>query len=447
MAQLLDSPTEFIMTPMQIDTWNRNTSLSSQFVPGPESPQSQAPPNAIYSGHLECPCTDRVIKQINHTYGTQTNGECPNHVDSAEDCFTSAAQFVPNFSTCSNLNVSLNSIQCEGMTITSATSADECRKTCCDSNCQTWLFGNGTNGAHGCYISSGPCNKMSTDGRGWNGQTRSSVTVQTNNQTISNTILPPGCTIMSDKENGTTVYYNDNFQSSAQCGAASGNIKLYGQSTSLVTFGVELFNEQARITLSGPNGVWFGVGLGAQQMSDTPNAIIVTGNGTVFEQKLANQQAGSRLALSVKILSNDVDAGIRTVILTRPMKGETPDHFTFNISDSSIDFINAIGKSSEFAYHKSRASATLSLKVEGAPTCVCDTGSKGYIITDMNPEPQLFSKDCLPEPYADLLQNHNPSCHIDTYAGGLHCCKSGNILLSKNQNPWPNNKLVYYMKW
>ena len=25
MAQLIDSPTEFVMTPMQIDTWNRNT--------------------------------------------------------------------------------------------------------------------------------------------------------------------------------------------------------------------------------------------------------------------------------------------------------------------------------------------------------------------------------------------------------------------------------------
>ena len=33
------------------------------------------------------------------------------------------------------------------------------------------------------------------------------------------------------------------------------------------------------------------------------------------------------------------------------------------------------------------------------------------------------------------------------YAGGLKCCTSGNILLDKHQNPWPENKLTYYMKF
>ena len=33
------------------------------------------------------------------------------------------------------------------------------------------------------------------------------------------------------------------------------------------------------------------------------------------------------------------------------------------------------------------------------------------------------------------------------YSGGLSCCKSHNILLDKGQNPWPDNKLVYFMKY
>jgi hypothetical protein len=36
-------PVQFVMTPMQIDTWNRNRTFDQPFVPGPESPQSAAP--------------------------------------------------------------------------------------------------------------------------------------------------------------------------------------------------------------------------------------------------------------------------------------------------------------------------------------------------------------------------------------------------------------------
>ena len=37
----------------------------------------------------------------------------------------------------------------------------------------------------------------------------------------------------------------------------------------------------ATLTLAGPASVWFGVGLGATSMKDEPNAIIVSGDGTV----------------------------------------------------------------------------------------------------------------------------------------------------------------------
>ena len=67
-------------------------------------------------------------------------------------------------------------------------------------------------------------------------------------------------------------------------------------------------------------------------------------------------------------------------------------------------------------------------------TCVCDAGTQGYISSDQNPEPQLFRKNCSPEPYGDLVRLHNPTCWLETYAGGLHCCKSGNILLNKGQD-------------
>jgi len=114
---------------------------------------------------------------------------------------------------------------------------------------------------------------------------------------------------------------------------------------------------------------------------------------------------------------------------------------------SKLEFLNAVGSGPVFAYHKSRAASVLYLQSLDAPTCVCWTGKKGYISTDKNPQLAPFSKNCLAEPYGDLVALRNPTCTIEQYAGGLDCCKSGNILLDHDQNPWPDNHLVYYMKW
>lgn len=94
-AQLIDSPEDFVMTPMQIDTWNRDTKYGDPFKPGPESTRSGAPttgPDAVYSGHLECPCTDRIIKTVNNVFATQGQGVCAMAVSTAEECFASAAK-------------------------------------------------------------------------------------------------------------------------------------------------------------------------------------------------------------------------------------------------------------------------------------------------------------------------------------------------------------------
>ena len=73
MAQLIDSPTTFHIQPMQIDTKNRKyngTDFKADLLPK----SSAAPPNASYSGLLECPCTTRIKKDINVTYATQNTG-------------------------------------------------------------------------------------------------------------------------------------------------------------------------------------------------------------------------------------------------------------------------------------------------------------------------------------------------------------------------------------
>merc|ERR1711953_1139632 len=90
MAQLIDSPTTFHIQPMQIDTRNRHYN-GSDFKPDLLPKASAAPEGAPYSGLLECPCTDRIEKKIEHMFSTQTSGSCPTNINNASICFEAAA--------------------------------------------------------------------------------------------------------------------------------------------------------------------------------------------------------------------------------------------------------------------------------------------------------------------------------------------------------------------
>ena len=87
-AYLVDSPTSVHVLPMQIDTWNRDAMnvTGSKFVPYLQPKHSLAPqgPDAMYSGLLECPLTDKVVKSspdgmdYNDSYSTQIF-QCPSN--------------------------------------------------------------------------------------------------------------------------------------------------------------------------------------------------------------------------------------------------------------------------------------------------------------------------------------------------------------------------------
>eukprot|EP00501_MAST-03F_sp_TOSAG23-6_P000551 GSMAST32.ASY1.ANO1.572.1 assembled CDS len=325
-AQLIQSPTTFKIQPMQIDTWNRNTTLADGFISGPVPKASCAPEHSVYSGLLECPCTDRIIKESIPQYQSLAHGSC--------------------------------------------------------------------------------------------------------------------CSLHAEKsENFVTTY------------TASFNTLPNGQSGSSYTKTTDVkkkpVDQAVEITISGPVGVWFGVGLGASEMSSLPNAIIVDGSGIVTERKLGNHDGGSLISTQVKVISNTVHNNIRTVTMTRAIVGATTEHYTFKPNTANglvIPFISAVGNGSTFAFHKSSAASQVTLISVGTlSTCICDNGVKQTI--GQPPNIESFSRICRPEPYGDLLQQHNAICTLEQYVGGLACCHHGNILLDKDQNPWMNQKLEYRMKF
>ena len=93
---------------MQIDTKNRHYN-GTDFKPDLMPAASQAPPDAPYSGLLECPCTDRIQKKVEQTYGTKTFGTCIKTVVNATQCFEAVGQVV-NSGVDTNATVSSSSL-------------------------------------------------------------------------------------------------------------------------------------------------------------------------------------------------------------------------------------------------------------------------------------------------------------------------------------------------
>eukprot|EP00966_Prymnesium_polylepis_P174408 4035575-Prymnesium_polylepis.1 len=95
-ALVIKSPTAMQISPMQIDTWNRDAMdidgpMPPKFVPGPLPRSALAPKEPQYSALLECPMTTRITKAIDGGYIAQTQGACSEPILTFQECFAAAA--------------------------------------------------------------------------------------------------------------------------------------------------------------------------------------------------------------------------------------------------------------------------------------------------------------------------------------------------------------------
>ena len=249
------------------------------------------------------------------------------------------------------------------------------------------------------------------------------------------------------------------------------------QGPSLVNVTLSHDGVNATITLVGPAAQWFGVGWGAQNMAALPYAITVSGGqGKVTERKLGPHRPGSVLEASVLVKANTVADGLRTVVLSRAVWGKSKDHYNFPTEPGSIDLITAVGNGAEFAYHKARTGAKLTLLPTKVDSCMCAPVTTEYL-SYMNTSTAEFHYTCAEEPRGDmahgqrdvdgkLLHNGklmNPACQMETYHGGLRCCHHEWFLTDLEQNAsipldQPNKNRdglipgiqsvdTYYLKW
>jgi hypothetical protein len=270
------------------------------------------------------------------------------------------------------------------------------------------------------------------------------------NRSVANKTFPVGCSIVPYPNGTAHAIWNSAGASS--CGNQRPS-KLIGvaQSIVTVTVAIEADKDVVNVTLVGPAEVWFGVGFGAASMcikpeadvcpTGGPYAIIVSGDH-VEERRLDDHGPGKVLEPSVTVVSSLLEDGVRTVVVTRSLKGKTELHYSFDPQQTKIDFINAKGSSLTFAQHQGHAAATVNLLAAEVPTCVCQAGIGGTI------GGSVFKKTCPQPPTSDLAVQKNPTCAIETYAGGSRCCRDGHLLLDADQDqPWPNDFLEYHLKF
>ena len=187
---------------------------------------------------------------------------------------------------------------------------------------------------------------------------------------VSDAATPPGCSAAASLDGWRLSFNNASATTAGQCGTERTNIAGSTKARAIgisalgmtgsevgVTLGLDIdaAKNLATIKLEGNASVWFAVGLDAKTMADQPYALVVDGTGKVTERRLGNRQPGTLLPPAVQIVSNRVSNGRRTVVLTRPLKGATAEHYSFSATADSIDFISAEGSGPVFACKCSRS--------------------------------------------------------------------------------------------
>lgn len=501
-AQLIDSPTTWHITPMQIDTRNRDCGVTkddvkncTRFVPGPEPRQARygrgIPKGTNYSGVLECPCNGRYggdpmfypdskTKIVEHKYTALDSGTCAagQAVSDAATCFAVAPTLGVHATRFINKSVADPKLPpaCSIMTASDGSAVVSFNSNGQGSCSGASKLSGETQSAIGVKLS------LNLDGTGIFTRSPAGEYCQSNHAGVLKTFPMQaeslvaayaardlceafcwgeeacwGCSV--DCPQAPSVY--GSLLSACQWSALSscGKVEKWAGS---IPGDITQKNKQggvATITASGPADVWFGIGFNASAMADSPYTLIVNASG-VIEQKIgtcgseAEHCPGDQLASSVKVVSNTVSGGTRTVVMTRAFQGKTKNHITFSLNMPTMSLITAVGQSPTFAYHKAHGPAQIALTSVGSSTCVCDTGLAGKLCETGGSNCAQFVKNCVHQNVqnwtgvesGDLFAQKNPTCNSAQYSGGLNCCHHKRIMLDADQEIRPE-LLRYHMKF
>eukprot|EP00040_Diaphanoeca_grandis_P037212 m.241412 g.241412 ORF g.241412 m.241412 type:complete len:883 (+) comp33774_c0_seq2:100-2748(+) len=391
-AQIIHSPEKFMLTPMQIDTWNRDKMnlTGGKFVPGPEPANSAAPPpgsDSLYSGLLECPVTTRIRKQIDGAYKVQNHGSCASNVIAgASECFAAAPQSVGGAGN-TYVNVELSDATMPA----------------------------------GCSVTTDATDPMKINVF-FNKATSSSVTCGADNaQTLSG---------------GTPSYANVSVQ--LDVASALATITLVGNSSAW--FGVG-FNASAM-----KDAPWAIICEGTgkvteRQLQDQNPGSLLTPSVTVKSNTVVN---GVRTVIVTRPFAGKIFSFNPNNAADIPFinaVGSSPELSYHKFKIPSTLSLLPIGNTSGVCICEQDPAPFGQGKGKLVYVPVDQPGEKGQGTIG-------FGNSCPPAPRTDLLWQKNPTCDVRTYSGGQTACHHMFSLLDADQEiPWVDQPLVYSQKW
>ncbi|MGK0173797.1 MAG: hypothetical protein ACI9AT_000157 [Ulvibacter sp.] len=123
---------------------------------------------------------------------------------------------------------------------------------------------------------------------------------------------------------------------------------------------VVIDNTNVTITLVGPDDLWLGLGFGVNSMTSGADVITHDSSGFNDRQFLGVGVAPSTDTQDWTVSSNTVNAGVRTLVVTRGVAGSDATDFTFDNSAPSITLVWARGNNTDsFSYHGAANKAAL----------------------------------------------------------------------------------------
>lgn len=124
------------------------------------------------------------------------------------------------------------------------------------------------------------------------------------------------------------------------------------QSSINYTGEVVIDDTNVTITLVGPDDLWLGMGFGVNTM--TPGGDVITHDSSGFNDRqfLGVGVPPTTDTQDWTVSSNNVSAGVRTLVVTRGLAGSDATDFTFDNSASSISLVWARGNNTDaFSNH------------------------------------------------------------------------------------------------
>lgn len=399
-AQLIRSPDTWQINPMQVDTWNRAAGASPKFKPGPLPKISPVynDPSATYSGLLECPCSDRIEKKWTQRYKMQATSKCQEAVQNTTECWKAGQSVVP-------------AAHVQRYT----TQGDSTRPLYCS-------LVQGADGTLAITWNEPPKEEDDED-----------------------------CTSKSKNRLGASIQGASTTKQREEEQKQPQQVVAFASGVINATTTLKKDADDATVTLVGPKDAWFGIGFGFSTMcrhmeadecqDGGPYAVIVY-EDKIEERYLDFHGKGTVLPPTIKLLSNTVSGGNRTIVLSRPIEGPDERYYSFDLEKASVPVIMAKGCNMTFAQHCGHGSSQLNFLEVGTPMQVCRDGVDDTI------SGRPFRKTCAAYPLSTLVEQKNPTCNLETYVGGLRCCRHLQPLLDKDQEiPWKDQLLEYQLKF